>query len=88
MNAKSIGKVIRGQVKREVFARTANLFELNNKMALSKKETAEMFSISQRTLDRWRDEGKIVALENVENGKVLYSKNEIVRLLNDMGYGR
>lgn len=88
MNAKNIGKLIRGQVKKEVFARTANLFDLNNKMALSKKETAEMFSISQRTLDRWRDDGRIIALENVENGKVLFSKNEIVKLLNEMGYGR
>lgn len=87
MNPKSIGKLIRGQVKKEVFARTANLFELNNKMVLSKKETAEMFSISQRTLDRWRDEGKIIALENVEKGKVLFSKNEVVRVLNEMGYG-
>ena len=88
MNAKSIGKLIRGQVRKEVFARTANLFELNNKMAFTKKETAEMFSISQRTLDRWREDGKILALENVENGKVLFSKNEIVKLLNEMGYGR
>lgn len=88
MNAKSIGRLIRGQVKKEVLARTANLFDLNNKMAFTKKETAELFSISQRTLDRWRDEGKIVALENVENGKVLFSKNEVVKRLNEMGYGR
>lgn len=87
MEAKKIIKLIRQRVKREVLVAMDDVAELNKREAFSKKETAEMFSITTRTLDRWKDDGKITPLNNVENGKVLYSRKEIVRRLKEMGYG-
>ncbi|MBL1280683.1 MAG: helix-turn-helix domain-containing protein [Fluviicola sp.] len=84
MNGKNIGKLIRSYVKNEVFVVTAEMYELNKKEMFSKKDVAELFSVSERTLDRWRHENKIVAFENGEKGKVLFPKSEILRLLKEM----
>lgn len=87
MKNKNIGKLIRGMVKKEVFVVMAELHELNKKELFTKKETAEMLSISPRQLDRWRNEGKINSLKSGEKEKVLFTKKEIVRSLKAMGHG-
>ncbi len=83
---KKLKSVISAQEIRK-FEREKLLFQ--EKLVFNKKETAEMLGISPRTLDRRRDEGVIFSLDNVEKGKVLYSRNEIYRVIENLSnHGR
>lgn len=84
MKEKNLMKVIRATIKKELLIVVSEAFELNKKELFTKKETAEILSLSTRQLDRWREEGKIIAISNVEKGKVLFSKNEIIHLIKSL----
>ena len=88
MTNKQIVLLVRRVVRKELNKRTAEILNVSNKLVFSKGETAMMLSISTRTLDRWRKEGKITPIKNVEKGKILFAKEEITKLLNIASYGR
>ena len=87
MQSKILVKIIRA-MKKEVLIAVSEAYELNKKELFSKKETAEMLSVSTRTLDRWRENGIIDSFDTGENGKVLYKKSVIVDFLKKDGHGR
>lgn len=58
------------------------------KMFFTKSEVAELFNVSERTIDRWRDQGILNACTIGERSKVLFSKEEINNTLNRMNHGK
>lgn len=58
--------------------RTPNL---NGEKLLTNQEVCQFLRISSRTLQNWRDTGKIPFIQI--KGKILYSESEITKLLID-----
>ncbi len=58
------------------------------KMVFTKPEVAELFNVSERTIDRWRDQGILNACNIGERSKVLFSKEEINNTLKRMNHGK
>lgn len=54
---------------------------LNGEKYLTNREVCQLLHISSRTLQNWRDTGKIAFIRL--KGKILHRKSEIVRLLED-----
>lgn len=54
---------------------------LNGELFLDNKELGELLHISQRSLQDYRDQGKI-AFYKLE-GKILYKQSDIIKYLND-----
>jgi excisionase family DNA binding protein len=80
MTGKQIGKIVRSYVKKEVNARMNELNAILIKEFYTKKEVASMFNVSERTIDRWRENGKLTTLMEGEGKKVLFSKEEVNKL--------
>lgn len=56
---------------------------LNGEKFLSNRDVCQMLHISSRTLQDWRDTGKIPFIQI--KGKILYKESEIVKLLKKEG---
>lgn len=54
---------------------------LNGERYLTNNEVSDMLHISQRTLQDWRDNGRIAYLQI--SGKVLYKEGDVRKLLED-----
>lgn len=54
---------------------------LNGEKFLSNRDICQMLQISSRTLQDWRDSGKIPFIQI--KGKILYRQSEILKLLDD-----
>lgn len=52
---------------------------LNGEKFLSNRDVCRMFQISSRTLQDWRDTGKIPFIQI--KGKILYKESEVLKLL-------
>lgn len=57
---------------------------LNGERYLTNNEVSDMLHISQRTLQDWRDTGKIAYIQI--SGKVLYKESDVRRLLEENYY--
>lgn len=57
---------------------------LNGERYLTNNEVSDMLHISQRTLQDWRDTGKIAYIQI--SGKVLYKESDVKRLLEENYY--
>lgn len=72
------------QFANEVALKTAQLIlDANNEKLYSRDEVASLFKISLPTLWRWEKNGQIKGKK--VGGRVLYTENEIKRLLNKNG---
>lgn len=56
---------------------------LNGEKFLSNRDVCRMLHVSSRTLQDWRDTGKIPFIQI--KGKILYRESEIVKLLKNVG---
>lgn len=54
---------------------------LNGEKFLSNRDVCQMLDISSRTLQDWRDSGKISFIQI--KGKILYKQSEILKILNN-----
>lgn len=54
---------------------------LNGERYLTNNEVSDMLHISQRTLQDWRDNGRIAYIQI--SGKVLYKESDVKKLLED-----
>lgn len=54
---------------------------LNGEKYLTNKDVCEMLHLSKRTLQDWRDTGKIPFIRI--KGKILYRESEVLKLLDD-----
>lgn len=61
-----------------------NSLALNGERYLTNNDIAEMLHISLRTLQDWRDTGKIAYIQII--GKVLYKESDVRQLLEDNYY--
>lgn len=61
-----------------------NSYTLNRERFLTNNDVSNMLHISQRTLQDWRDTGKIAYIQI--SGKVLYKESDINRLLEENYY--
>ena len=61
-----------------------NLSALDRERFLTNSDLSNMLHISQRTLQDWRDTGKVAYIQI--SGKVLYKKSDINRLLEENYY--
>jgi excisionase family DNA binding protein len=86
MNNNVIIKLIKRAVEQELNKRIQ--VDLNSKFLFSKKEAAHILSVSTRTIDRWRNDGTISSIETAENGRVLFSKEQIEKLVKTLENGR
>ncbi len=55
---------------------------LNGEKYLTNNEICELLHISQRTLQDYRDTGKIGYIQ-ISSGKILYKESDIIKLLED-----
>lgn len=67
---------------REVFEKKPPT--LNGERYLTNNEVSDMLHISPRTLQDWRDNGRIAYIQI--SGKVLYKESDVKRLLEDNYY--
>lgn len=67
---------------REVFEKKTPT--LNGERYLTNNEVSDMLHISPRTLQDWRDNGRIAYIQI--SGKVLYKESDVKRLLEDNYY--
>lgn len=58
---------------------------LGGEKYLTNRDVSEMLHISERTLQDWRDSGRIAYIQI--SGKVLYRESDVGRLLEDNYYG-
>lgn len=61
-----------------------NPSSLNGERYLTNNDVADMLHISQRTLQDWRDNGRIAYIQI--SGKVLYKESDLRRLLEENYY--
>lgn len=61
-----------------------NSSALNRESFLTNNDVSNMLHISQRTLQDWRDTGKIAYIQI--SGKVLYKESDVKRLLEENYY--
>lgn len=61
-----------------------NSYILNRERFLTNNDVSDMLHISQRTLQDWRDTGKIAYIQI--SGKVLYKESDVKRLLEENYY--
>lgn len=61
-----------------------NLPTLNGERYLTNNDVSDMLHISQRTLQDWRDNGRIAYIQI--SGKVLYKESDVMRLLEENYY--
>lgn len=61
-----------------------NLSALDRERFLTNNDVANMLHVSQRTLQDWRDTGKIAYIQI--SGKVLYKESDVKRLLEENYY--
>lgn len=54
---------------------------LNGEKFLSNRDVCQMLHLSSRTLQDWRDTGKIPFIQI--KGKILYKQSEVLKLLNE-----
>lgn len=62
-----------------------NSYTLNRERFLTNNDVANILHVSQRTLQDWRDTGKIAYIQI--SGKVLYKESDVKRLLEENYYG-
>jgi hypothetical protein len=79
--------VLRALIRREVRAQLIEHLPLLNKELVTKLEAAQIFGVSVRTIDRWRESGLINASKNGEGKIVLFSKDEINKTLKRLSNG-
>lgn len=80
-------RLLRILVKREVRKQMKSESLGLAKMVYTKPEVAELFNVSERTIDRWRDQGILNACNIGMRSKVLFSKEEITNTLKQMNHG-
>lgn len=61
-----------------------NSSALNGERYLTNNDVANMLHVSLRTLQDWRDTGKIAYIQI--SGKVLYKESDVIRLLEENYY--